>query len=117
MQTPKDRFLLKALKLAKKVKPLIGCKWYSTYSQEQADILEDICFMNEDLIDFLLLDDGIATKNDYFNSIDVFLVLECKTFEYKHPLKYKVGAMSQVTKLINMHHDFLDLKTKIGLDG
>jgi hypothetical protein len=73
--------------------------------------------MNEDLIDFLLLDDGIATKNDYFKSIDVFLVLECKTFDYKHPLKYKVGAMSQVTKLINMHHDFLDLKTKIGLDG
>jgi len=117
MQTPKNRFLRKALKLAKKVKPLIGCKWFARYSQEQADILEDICFMNEDLIDFLLLDNGIATKNDYFNSIDVFLVLECKTFDYNHPLKYKVGAMSQVTKLINLHHDFLDLKKKIGLDG
>ena len=117
MQNPKDRFLRKAFKLARKVKPIIGCRWYSAYNDEQASILEDIAFMNEDLIDFLLLDDGIVTKNDYFNSIDVFLILECKTFDYNYPLKYKIGMMQQITKQINLHHDYLDLKTKIGLDG
>ena len=39
------------------------------------------------------------------------------TFDYNHPLKYKRGMMRQITKQINLHHDYLDLKTKIGLDG
>lgn len=117
MKNPKDRFLRKAFKLARKVKPIIGCYWHSVYNDEQTSILKDIGFMNEDLIDFLLIDAGIVTKNDYFNSIDVFLILEYKTFDYNHPLKYKIGMMQQITKQINLHHDYLDLKTKIGLDG
>ncbi len=73
--------------------------------------------MDEAMIDFLLLDDGINSKIDYFNSIDVYLILESKTFDYKHPLKYEVGTMYQITKQMYIHHDFLDLKLKIGLDG
>lgn len=117
MQTPKNRFIKKAIKLAAKVKPIIGCVWYKTYTLEQAQILEDICHMDEAMIDFLLIDDGINSKIDYFNSIDVYLILESKTFDYKHPLKYKVGTMYQITKQMYLQHDFLELKLKIGLDG
>ena len=114
---PKKRFIKKAFKLAKVIKPLLGCVWYKKLDQEQKDILNDITYMDESMIDFLLLDDGIKSKNDYFNSIDVFLLLESKTFNYKHPLKYKVGSMSLLTKQIYLQHDFIDLKNKIGLDG
>mgnify|MGYP003660578771 CR=1 FL=1 len=54
MLTPKDRFCKKAYILSKLVKPAIGCKWYKFYNQQQKDILLDICYMPEDLVDFLL---------------------------------------------------------------
>lgn len=70
--------------------------------------------MPEELIDFLLMD-NIQSKTDYFNSVDVWLILEYKTFNYKHPLKYKVGFMQLITKQINLQHDYLDLRFKIGI--
>jgi len=115
MDIQKDRFCRKALSLAAKIKPILGCKWYKGYTPEQKAILLDMCYMPEDLIDFLLLDDGINKKVDYFNSIDVYLILEYKTFSYKHPLKYKVGFMQLITKQINLQHDYLDLRFKIGI--
>ncbi len=73
-----------------------------------------MCYMPEELIDFLLMD-RIESKTDYFNSVDVWLILEYKTFSYKHPLKYKVGLMMLITKQINLQHDYLDLRFKIGI--
>ncbi len=113
-ETPKNRFCRKALKLAAKIKPIIGCKWYKSYTAEQKEILLDMCYMPEELIDFLLLD-VIKEKIDFFNSVDVWLILEYKTFSYKHPLKYKVGLMQLITKQINLQHDYLELKQKIGI--
>jgi hypothetical protein len=115
-ETPKNRFCRKALKLAKRIKPLIGCKWWKRYTKEQKAILEDMCYMPEELIDFLLID-TIESKIDYFNSVDIWLILEFKTFNYKHPLKYKVGFMQLITKQINLQHDYLELKQKIGING
>jgi hypothetical protein len=59
--------------------------------------------------------DNKQSKTDYFNSVDVWLILEYKTFNYKHPLKYKVGFMQLITKQINLQHDYLDLRFKIGI--
>ncbi len=113
-ETPKNRFCRKALKLSAQIKPLIGCRWWKKYNKEQKDILLDMCYMPEELIDFLLMD-NIQSKTDYFNSVDVWLILEYKTFNYKHPLKYKVGFMQLITKQINLQHDYLDLRFKIGI--
>ena len=112
--TPKNRFCKKAIALSKKIKPLIGCKWYRSYSKEQKAILLDMCYMPEELIDFLLMD-RIESETDYFNSVDIWLILEYKTFSYKHPLKYKVGFMELITKQINLQHDYLELRFKIGI--
>jgi len=113
-ETPKNRFCRKALKLSAQLKPLIGCRWWKRYNKEQKAILLDMCYMPEELIDFLLMD-KIESKTDYFNSVDVWLILEYKTFSYKHPLKYKVGFMELITKQINLQHDYLDLRFKIGI--
>ena len=113
-ETPKNRFCRKALQLSAQIKPLIGCKWWKKYNTEQKEILLDMCYMPEELIDFLLMD-NIKSKTDYFNSVDVWLILEYKTFSYKHPLKYKVGLMMLITKQINLQHDYLDLRFRIGI--
>ena len=115
-ETPKSRFCRKALKLSAQIKPLIGCKWWKPYNKEQKAILLDMCYMPEELIDFLLMD-NIKSKIDYFNSVDVWLILEFKTFNYKYPLKYKVGFMQLITKQIYLQHDYLELKQKIGVNG
>jgi hypothetical protein len=112
---PKNRFCKKAIALSKKIKPLIGCKWYRSYSKEQKAILLDMCYMPEELIDFLIIDDGINSKEDFFNSVDIFLLLEYKTFGYNHPLKYRVGFMQLITKQINLQHDYIELRQKIGI--
>ena len=112
---PKDRFCKKAYQLSKKVKPIIGCKWYKLYDQEQKDILLDICYMPEELIEFLLLDNFVS-KQDYLNSIDIFFMLECKTFEYINPLKYVIGNMKDITKQMYIQHDYLDLRLKLGIN-
>jgi len=62
--TPKDRFCKKAYQLSKVVKPVIGCKWHKLYNQEQKDILLDICYMPEDLIEFLLIDKFTCQDKD-----------------------------------------------------
>ena len=113
--TPKDRFCKKAYQLSKLVKPVIGCKWYKLYNQQQKDILLDICYMPEELIDFLLID-TFTCQDDYLGSIDIFFILENTTFDYINPLKYEVGNMKQVTKQMYLQHDYLDLKLKIGVN-
>ena len=113
-ETPKNRFCRKALKLSAHIKPLLGCKWWKSYNTEQKEILLDMCYMPEELIDFLLMD-KIESKTDYFNSVDIWLILEYKTFSYKHPLKYRVGFMQLITKQINLQHDYLELRFKIGI--
>ena len=111
----KERFCKKAYQLSKKVKAVIGCKWYKLYSKEQKAILLDICYMPEELIEFLLLD-TFTCKADYLGSIDIFFILECKTFEYKNPLNYEIGNMQQVTKQMYLQHDYLDLRLKLGIN-
>jgi hypothetical protein len=113
--TPKDRFCKKAYQLSKLVKPVIGCKWYKFYNQQQKDILLDICYMPEDLIEFLLID-KFTCLEDYLGSIDIFFILECKTFEYKNPLKYEIGNMQQITKQMYLQHDYLDIRLKLGIN-
>lgn len=111
----KDRFCKKAYYLSKKVKPIIGCKWYKLYTKEQKALLLDICYMPEELIDFLLVD-NFTTKEDYLQSIEIFFILENTTFDYINPLKYEIGNMKQVTKQMYLQHDYLDLKLKIGIN-
>lgn len=113
--TPKDRFCKKAYQLSKVVKPVIGCKWHKLYNQEQKDILLDICYMPEDLIEFLLID-KFTCQEDYLGSIDIFFILECKTFDYKSPLKYEIGNMKLITKQMYLQHDYLDLRLKLGIN-
>jgi hypothetical protein len=97
----------KVYKLSWKVKKAIGCKWWRRYNQQQKDILIDLEYIPEELADFLLKDD-FKDLHQYLYSIESYLHLEQLTFEYKYPLKYKIGMMSELNSLISMHHKKLD---------
>lgn len=111
---PRDRFLWKALKLTFKVKKAIGCKWYKRYTDIQKKFLYDIAYFPEELIDFLQLDD-FDSAEEYIKSINAFLDLEQRTFNYFYPLKYVIGRFYLTLEQINLHRDFIELKDTIFL--
>lgn len=114
MTSPKDRFILKALKLTFKVKKAIGCRWYKRYTDLQKKFLSDIAYFPEELIDFLQLDD-FDSAEEYIKSINLWLELECRTFGYFYPLKYVIGKFYLTLEKINLHRDFIELRAKLNI--
>ena len=114
MTKDQKRFFKKAYKLAKKVKKVLNCRWFRKKTEKQIILLTDIAYMDEALIDFLLLD-YFKTEHQYINSINAFFDLESKAFNYNEQLIYKAGMMQVFTKKIYLHHDYMELKLKIGI--
>lgn len=73
-------------------------------------MLKDIEYMYEDLIDLLLLD-NFTNRQQYVEAINAYLSLECKAYDYKITLKYKIGSMFDIVKAILLHHESLQLQT------
>jgi hypothetical protein len=111
---PKERFIMKAYQLSYKLRKALGYKWYKNTKQEHQIYFDDIAYFTEELIEYLLIEE-INTLEDYIQSIDSWLDLESKTFNYFYPLKYKVGEFFLTLEKINLHRDFIDLKEKLNI--
>ena len=103
------------MKLSKRVKRLFRLGLFRLPSQHQIDILTDIGDMTEGLVEFLVVDD-FKTLEDYIESIDAFMSLESKTFQYKIPLQYTIGKMIHCTNSIQIQHQILELRERIGFN-
>ena len=114
MNKEEKRFFKKAYKLAKKVKKVLNCRWYKKKTNKQIALLTDILFMDEALIDFLILD-HFKNEEQYINSINTFFDLEAKTFNYNGRLIYEIGSMYSLTQKVYLHHDYMEFKLKIGI--
>tara|TARA_R100001443_G_scaffold57634_2_gene68340 strand:- start:8121 stop:8465 length:345 start_codon:yes stop_codon:yes gene_type:complete len=114
MNKDKKRFFKKAYKLAKKVKKVLNCRWYKKKTNKQIALLTDILFMDEALIDFLILD-YFKTEQQYINSINAFFDLEAKAFNYNEQLIYQAGRMHSLTQKVYLQHDYMEFKLKIGI--
>lgn len=111
---PKDRFISKAYQLSYKLRKALGYKWYKKVSKYHQIYFDDIAYFTEEMIDYLLIEQ-INSLEDYIQSIDAWLELECKTFEYFYPLKYKVGEFYLILERMNLHRDFLDIREKLNI--
>ena len=114
MTKEQKRFFKKAYKLAKKVKKVLNCRLYKKKTNKQIALLTDILFMDEALIDFLILD-YFKTEQQYINSINAFFDLEAKAFNYNQQLIYEAGSMNLLTQKVYLHHDYMEFKLKIGI--
>ena len=76
-------------------------------TQRQKVILLEVEMLHEDLLDVLIAS-KFKTEKEYLELINTFLDLEYRTYNYKHPLKYKVGNMDNIVLLILMHHEIID---------
>lgn len=103
----------KIIKLTKRVKKTFRLGFFKLPTPEQCQILTDIGDMTSGMIDFLLMDD-FKTLEQYKESVDAFLLMESKTFQYKVPLKYVIGKMIHCSNIIQIHHQMIDLKKEFG---
>lgn len=81
-------------------------------TEYQKALLSDILVMNEDLLD-VVYRDKFKTVLDYLKTIRAYLSLEHITFNYSHPLEYKVGKMSDLVKLILLHHEIQETQNEL----
>lgn len=99
----------KIVNLLKRVKKLFRLGLFRKPSPTQILILTDVGDMTIGLIDFLIRDEWTTIKQ-FFDSIDAFLLFESKTFDYIPALKYEIGHMENVTKMIYLQHQIVDLR-------
>lgn len=97
------------IKLCKKVKKLFRLKFFEKLSEKQKTIIQDVGEMTAGMIDFLLTDQ-FKTIDEYIDSINSFLEFEQKTFFYNLSLNYKIGNMKQISELIRVQHQIIELK-------
>lgn len=102
-------------KLQRKVKWRIGVRFWRKPTEQQQQIINDILFMPFDLMDYLLAD-RYKSIEEYIISINTWLEFEQLTFEYNYPLNYKIGHMKALLHDMDLHHQYMELKTKIGLN-
>lgn len=99
----------KVVTLTKRVRGLFRLGLFRKPTQAQKHILNDVGDMTLGMIEFLLRDEWRTIKQ-YFESIDSFLSFESKTFNYNPPLKYNRGHMFEISKMIYLHHQIVDLR-------
>jgi hypothetical protein len=95
--------------LTKRVKGLFNLGLFKKPNREQMYLLQDVGDMTLGMIEFLLRDEW-RTKKQYLESIDAFLSFESKTFNYIPTLKYDIGHMIDVSNMIYLQHQIVDLK-------
>ena len=68
---------------------------------------------NIELVHYLATAAEFTSDHSYIEVINKHLLLETKTFNYAFDLVYKVGSMENVTKLITLQHNKIDLEKEI----
>jgi hypothetical protein len=68
---------------------------------------------NIDLIHYLATAAEFTSDHSYIGTINKWLELETITFNYAFELVYKVGNMENITKLITLQHNKIDLEKEI----
>jgi len=99
----------KVVTLTKRVKGLFNLGLFRKPNTTQTHILTDVGDMTLGMIEFLIRDDW-RTEKQYFESIESFLSFENKTFNYVPPLKYETGHMSEVSNMIYLQHQIIELR-------
>lgn len=99
----------KVVTLTKRVKGLFRLGLFRKPNATQTHILNDVGDMTLGMIEFLLRDDWRTIKQ-YFDSIETFLSFESKTFNYVPALKYEIGHMIEVSNMIYLQHQIVDLR-------
>ena len=99
----------KVVTLTKRVKGLFRLGLFRKPNATQTHILNDVGDMTLGMIEFLLRDDWTSIKQ-YFDSIETFLSFESKTFNYVPALKYEIGHMIEVSNMIYLQHQIVDLR-------
>ena len=99
----------KVVTLTKRVKGLFRLGLFRKPNTTQTHILNDVGDMTLGMIEFLLRDDWRTIKQ-YFDSIETFLSFESKTFNYVPALKYEIGHMIEVSNMIYLQHQIVDLR-------
>ena len=102
-------------KLQRKVKRKIGVRFWKKPTEQQQQIINDILFMPFDMMDYLLIE-KYKSIDQYLECINTWLQFEEQTFEYNYPLKYIVGHMKILLHDMDLHHQYMELQTKIGLN-
>ena len=67
---------------------------------------------SEDLLDVLVLD-NFKSESDFVATVNAFLALEAKAYEYPVTLTYEVGKLKQITDFIVLFHRQYELKKQI----
>ena len=66
-------------------------------------------------MDYLLIE-KYKSIDEYLECVNTWLQFEQQTFDYNYPLKYIVGHMKILLHDMDLHHQYMELKTKIGLN-
>lgn len=99
----------KVVTLTKRVKGLFNLGLFRKPNATQTHILTDVGDMTLGMIEFLIRDDW-RTEKQYFESINSFLSFESKTFNYVPALKYEIGHMTEVSNMIYLQHQIVELR-------
>ena len=99
----------KVVTLTKRVKGLFRLGLFRKPNKTQTHILTDVGDMTLGMIEYLIRDDW-RTEKQYFDSIESFLSFESKTFDYVPALKYEIGHMIEVSNMIYLQHQIVDLR-------
>jgi len=67
---------------------------------------------SEDLMDVLVIA-KFTNEAEFISTVNAFLSLECKAYEYPVDLTYQVGKMKQITDFILLFHKQYELKKQI----
>jgi len=99
----------KVVTLTKRVKGLFRLGLFRKPNATQTDILTDVGDMTLGMIEFLIRDEWTSIKQ-YFDSIESFLSFESKTFNYVPALKYEIGHMIELSNMIYLQHQIVELR-------
>ena len=85
--------------------------------KEPAKVRQSLCAdlmgcNSEDLLDVLVLD-NFKSESDFIKTVNAFLDLESKAYEYPVTLTYEVGKLKQITDFIVLFHRQYELKKQI----
>lgn len=85
--------------------------------KEPAKVRQSLCLdlqgcNSEDLLD-VLLEAKFKSELEFINTVNAFLDLETRAYEYPVELKYEIGKMKQITDFIVLFHRQYELKKLI----
>ena len=101
--TPKQYFKKQHKTLFKKVRSSIR-RLKDVSKKDKKILILDVSFANGDLMHLLATPKSYKDVSDYFDTINAYLSSEMDCYEYKVPLRYKIGDMSNLMEYIRLVH-------------